>query len=103
MQDSRFTEINVHPGSKVEMPFEVSGSGHVLKWEFMTRHANIGFWVFYHSEPGASKDQWEAVVGVSVVEKTRCHCHIVPEIGGCSCTKPGTCQFQKFDIDVTLR
>ncbi|XP_072164294.1 SEC14-like protein 2 [Diadema setosum] len=85
MQDSRFTEIHVHPGSKVELPFEVSGSGHVLKWEFMTRHANIGFGVFYHSEPGASKDQWEVVV-----EKTRCHCHIVPEIGGYSCTKPGT-------------
>ncbi|XP_054748836.2 SEC14-like protein 2 [Lytechinus pictus] len=85
MHEGRLTEVFIGHGSKLELTYEVKEKDHVLKWEFMTRHNNIGFGVFYKPSPDTSRDQWE-----EVVEKTRCSCHLVPEIGGYSCDKLGT-------------
>ncbi|XP_797087.2 SEC14-like protein 2 [Strongylocentrotus purpuratus] len=85
MHEGRLTEVNIGHGSNLELTYEVKEEGHVLKWEFMTRHNNIGFGVFYQPSPDTKRAQWE-----EVVERTRCSCHLVPEIGGYSCEKLGT-------------
>ena len=92
MISARFSEIYVIL-QVLRIPLKIYFELHVsdcscARWEFMTRHLNIGFGVFYKPSADAKRNEWE-----EVEEKARCSCHFVPEIGGLSCTKLGTCEF----------
>uniref|UniRef100_A0A8C4DXE5 SEC14-like lipid binding 8 n=1 Tax=Dicentrarchus labrax TaxID=13489 RepID=A0A8C4DXE5_DICLA len=78
--------MTVSRGSSQQLDYEILFPGCVLRWQFATEGADIGFGVFLK----ARKGEWmKAAQMLEVVPSQRYNAHLVPEDGSLTCERPG--------------
>ncbi|XP_035292244.1 SEC14-like protein 2 [Anguilla anguilla] len=78
--------ISVRPGSSHQLEYEILFPGCVLRWQFESSGADIGFGVFMKKKMGERKRAGE-MRGVLLSE--RYNAHLVPEENSITCMDPG--------------
>ncbi|XP_068613353.1 SEC14-like protein 2 [Brachionichthys hirsutus] len=76
----------VKRGSSQQFDYEILFPGCVLRWQFATESADIGFGVFLKDRKGERK---KAAEMRAVVPSQRYNAHLVPEDGSLTCERPG--------------
>ncbi|CAG07787.1 unnamed protein product, partial [Tetraodon nigroviridis] len=76
----------VKRGSSQQLDYEILVPGCVLRWQFATESADIGFGVFLKERKGERK---KATQMREVVPSQRYNAHLVPEDGSLTCQQPG--------------
>ncbi|XP_042818651.1 SEC14-like protein 4 isoform X2 [Panthera tigris] len=82
-------KMTVARGSFVQLENEILFPGCVLRWQFASHGADIGFGVFLKTKTGERKRAGEMV---EVLPIRRYKAHLVPEDGSLTCLKPGVCK-----------
>ncbi|KAL2092133.1 hypothetical protein ACEWY4_011931 [Coilia grayii] len=78
--------VSISRGSSHQLEYEVLLPGSVLRWQFSTEEADIGFGVFVKARLG----EWQRAAQMKeVVHSDRYNSHLVPEMGSLTCTEPG--------------
>ncbi|XP_063051726.1 SEC14-like lipid binding 8 isoform X2 [Engraulis encrasicolus] len=78
--------VSISRGSSHQLEYEVLLPGSVLRWQFSTEDADIGFGVYLKERMG----EWQSASQMrEVVRSDRYNCHLVPETGCHTCTEPG--------------
>ncbi|XP_044051106.1 SEC14-like protein 2 isoform X1 [Siniperca chuatsi] len=78
--------MTVSRGSSQQLEYEILFPGCVLRWQFATEGADIGFGVFLK----ARKGEWKKAAQMQeVVPSQRYNTHLVPEDGSLTCERPG--------------
>uniref|UniRef100_A0A7N6A8M9 SEC14-like lipid binding 8 n=1 Tax=Anabas testudineus TaxID=64144 RepID=A0A7N6A8M9_ANATE len=78
--------ITVSRGSSQQLDYEILIPGCVLRWQFASEGADIGFGVFLK----AKKGEWKKAAQMQeVVLSQRYNSHLVPEDGSLTCELPG--------------
>uniref|UniRef100_A0A8D3ATT9 SEC14-like lipid binding 8 n=1 Tax=Scophthalmus maximus TaxID=52904 RepID=A0A8D3ATT9_SCOMX len=78
--------MTVSRGSSQQLDFEILFPGCVLRWQFASEGADIGFGVFMK----AKKGEWQKAAQMEeVVASQRYNAHLVPEDGSLTCERPG--------------
>ncbi|XP_042193700.1 SEC14-like protein 2 [Callorhinchus milii] len=78
--------VTVNRGSSLQLEYELLFPGCVLRWQFMTESADVGFGVFMKTKSG---ERQKAGDMVEVVPNQRYNSHLVPEDGSLTCREPG--------------
>ncbi|XP_069070736.1 SEC14-like protein 2 isoform X1 [Pleurodeles waltl] len=78
--------LTVNRGSSEQLEYEILFPGCVLRWQFMSDSADIGFGVFKKTKAG---ERQKAGDMIEVVTTDRYNAHLVPEDGSLTCTNPG--------------
>ncbi|KAF3851486.1 hypothetical protein F7725_013258 [Dissostichus mawsoni] len=76
----------VSRGSSQQLDYEILFPGCVLRWQFASDGADIGFGVFVKAKKGEKK---KAAQMEEVVLSQRYNAHLVPEDGSLTCERPG--------------
>ncbi|KAK5870689.1 hypothetical protein PBY51_003614 [Eleginops maclovinus] len=76
----------VSRGSSQQLDYEILFPGCVLRWQFASEGADIGFGVFVKAKKGEKK---KAAQMEEVVASQRYNAHLVPEDGSLTCERPG--------------
>ncbi|XP_034027033.1 SEC14-like protein 2 [Thalassophryne amazonica] len=78
--------LTVSRGSSQQLDYEILFPGCVLRWQFASEGADIGFGVYLK----AKKGEWmKAGQMQEVVHSQRYNAHLVPEDGSLTCERPG--------------
>uniref|UniRef100_A0AAY4CRF1 SEC14-like protein 2 n=1 Tax=Denticeps clupeoides TaxID=299321 RepID=A0AAY4CRF1_9TELE len=78
--------VSISRGSSHQMEYEVLFPGCVLRWQFASDGADIGFGVFKKARLG----EWQrAGQMLEVLPSQRYNAHLVPEEGSLTCADPG--------------
>ncbi|XP_036454744.1 SEC14-like protein 2 [Colossoma macropomum] len=78
--------VSISRGSSHQLEYEILAPGCVLRWQFCSEGADIGFGVFLKKKLG----EWmKAGQMQEVVPSQRYNAHLVPEDGSLTCTEPG--------------
>ncbi|KAM8761196.1 SEC14-like protein 2 isoform 1-T2 [Acanthopagrus schlegelii] len=78
--------MSVSRGSSQQLEYDILFPGCVLRWQFATESADIGFGVFLK----ARKGEWKKAAQMQeVVPSQRYNAHLVPEDGSLTCERPG--------------
>uniref|UniRef100_A0A8C6M5P1 SEC14-like lipid binding 8 n=1 Tax=Nothobranchius furzeri TaxID=105023 RepID=A0A8C6M5P1_NOTFU len=78
--------ITVSRGSSQQLDYEILFPGCVLRWQFASEGADIGFGVFLK----AKKGEWKKASEMQeVILSQRFNSHLVPEDGSLTCERPG--------------
>ncbi|XP_059192971.1 SEC14-like protein 2 [Centropristis striata] len=78
--------VSVSRGSTQQLDYEILFPGCVLRWQFASESADIGFGVFMK----AKKGEWKKAGQMEeVVPTQRYNSHLVPEDGSLTCERPG--------------
>ncbi|XP_062308114.1 SEC14-like protein 2 [Osmerus eperlanus] len=78
--------LTVSRGSTEQMEYEILFPGCVLRWQFASEGADIGFGVFMK----AKKGEWQKAGQMQeVVPSQRYNAHLVPEDGSLTCSQTG--------------
>lgn len=78
--------MTVSRGSSQQLDYEILFPGCVLRWQFASESADIGFGVFLK----AKKGEWKKAAQMEeVVPSQRYNTHLVPEDGSLTCERPG--------------
>lgn len=78
--------LTVSRGSTQQMDYEILFPGSVLRWQFASEGADIGFGVFMK----AKKGEWKKAAQMqAVVPSQRYNAHLVPEDGSVTCERAG--------------
>ncbi|XP_029366518.1 SEC14-like lipid binding 8 isoform X2 [Echeneis naucrates] len=78
--------MTVSRGSSQQMDYDILFPGCVLRWQFASENADIGFGVFLK----AKKGEWKKAAQMQeVVPSQRYNAHLVPEDGSLTCERPG--------------
>lgn len=78
--------VTVSRGSTEQMEYEILVPGCVLRWQFASEGADIGFGVFKKSKKG----EWQKAGQMQeVLLSERYNAHLVPEDGSLTCSQPG--------------
>ncbi|XP_070759972.1 SEC14-like protein 2 isoform X2 [Enoplosus armatus] len=78
--------MTVSRGSSQQLDFEILFPGCVLRWQFATEGADIGFGVFMKARRG----EWKKAAQMQeIVPSQRYNAHLVPEDGSLTCERPG--------------
>ncbi|KAM4615793.1 SEC14-like protein 2 [Polymixia lowei] len=78
--------LTVSRGSTQQMEYEILFPGCVLRWQFASEGADIGFGVFLK----AKKGEWQKAAQMQeIVPSQRYNTHLVPEDGSLTCERPG--------------
>nr|XP_019961578.1 PREDICTED: SEC14-like protein 2 [Paralichthys olivaceus] len=78
--------LTVSRGSSEQLDYEILFPGCVLRWQFSSEGADIGFGVFLK----AKKGEWRKAAQMQeVVPSQRYNAHLVPEDGSLTCERPG--------------
>ncbi|CAB1432798.1 unnamed protein product, partial [Pleuronectes platessa] len=78
--------LNVSRGSSQQLDYEILFPGCVLRWQFSSEGADIGFGVFLKNKRG----EWKKAGQMQeVVPNQRYNSHLVPEDGSLTCERPG--------------
>ncbi|GCB63434.1 hypothetical protein scyTo_0014620 [Scyliorhinus torazame] len=80
--------VTVNRGSTFQSEYEMLFPGCVLRWQFLTESADIGFGVYLKTKVGERQKAGEMV---EVVPNQRYNSHLVPEDGTLTCQEPGVC------------
>ncbi|KAG7280956.1 hypothetical protein CRUP_022967 [Coryphaenoides rupestris] len=105
------TEL-VNRGSSLQLEYEILAPGCILRWQFSSEGADIGFGVFLKSHKG----QWQKAAQMTeVVSSQRYNSHLVPEEASLTCQQAGVyvlrfdntysllkCKRIQFTVDVLL-
>ncbi|CAH1802360.1 unnamed protein product, partial [Owenia fusiformis] len=86
------TKVQIGRGSTCSIEIKVTAPKTILRWCFQTEGNDIGFGVFYKTDP----DQRKVSQMQTVLTSTRVNCHMVPEDGNVECTQTGIYVF-RFD------
>uniref|UniRef100_H3ABD0 SEC14-like lipid binding 8 n=1 Tax=Latimeria chalumnae TaxID=7897 RepID=H3ABD0_LATCH len=78
--------ITVNRGSSQQLEFDILFPSCVLRWQFMSEGADIGFGVYLKTKIGERQKAGEMV---EVVRNQRYNAHLVPEDGTLTCQDPG--------------
>ncbi|CAJ1069387.1 SEC14-like protein 2 isoform X2 [Xyrichtys novacula] len=78
--------MTVNRGSTQQMDYEILFPGCVLRWQFATEGADIGFGVFMKAKKGERK---KAAQMEEILPSQRYNSHLVPEDGSLTCEHPG--------------
>ncbi|XP_051887849.1 SEC14-like protein 2 [Pristis pectinata] len=78
--------VTVNRGSSFQSEYEILFPGCVLRWQFMTENADIGFGVYLKTKIGERQKAGEMV---EMVSSQRYNSHLVPEDGTLTCMEPG--------------
>ncbi|KAF7642831.1 hypothetical protein LDENG_00250040 [Lucifuga dentata] len=78
--------LSVSRGSSKQLDYEILVPGCVLRWQFASEGADIGFGVFLKAKRG----EWKKAAQMEeVVASQRYNTHLVPEDGSLTCERPG--------------
>ncbi|KAG7476888.1 hypothetical protein MATL_G00087560 [Megalops atlanticus] len=78
--------ITISRGSSHQIDYEILFPGSVLRWQFASDGADIGFGVFMKTKVG---ERQKAGDMLEVVPSQRYNSHLVPEDGSITCADPG--------------
>ncbi|XP_069789506.1 SEC14-like protein 2 isoform X2 [Narcine bancroftii] len=78
--------VTVNRGSSFQSDYEILLPGSVLRWQFMTENADIGFGVYLKTKIGERQKAGEMI---EMVCNQRYNSHLVPEDGTVTCMEPG--------------
>ncbi|XP_072034161.1 SEC14-like protein 4 [Amphiura filiformis] len=78
---------DISRGSSLKLQYHVCNPGTILRYEFRTKHYDLGFSVWKQNDDGSIDE---------ILEKQRYNCQMVPEDGHITLEQPGT-YFVKFD------
>ncbi|KAL4636016.1 SEC14-like protein 2 [Arapaima gigas] len=78
--------VTISRGSSHQLEYEILFPGSVLRWQFATEGADIGFGVFLKPKMGERR---RANNMQEMVPSQRYNAHLVPEDGSLTCTDPG--------------
>ncbi|KAL8180538.1 UNVERIFIED_CONTAM: hypothetical protein K2H54_027165 [Gekko kuhli] len=78
--------VMVSRGSTHQVEYEILFPGCVLRWQFMSDGADIGFGVYLKTKAGARQHAGEMT---EMYPNQRYNAHLVPEDGSLTCTDPG--------------
>ncbi|XP_024908804.1 SEC14-like protein 2 isoform X1 [Cynoglossus semilaevis] len=78
--------LTINRGSTRQMDYEILFPGCVLRWQFASEGADIGFGVFLKAKKGERK---KAAQMEEVLPSQRYNAHLVPEDGSLTCDQPG--------------
>ncbi|XP_060105585.1 SEC14-like protein 2 [Heteronotia binoei] len=78
--------VMVNRGSSHQVEYEILFPGCVLRWQFMSEGADIGFGVYLKTKAGARQHAGEMT---EVYPNQRYNAHLVPEDGSLTCADPG--------------
>ncbi|XP_063769455.1 SEC14-like protein 2 isoform X2 [Pseudophryne corroboree] len=79
--------VTINRGSSQQMEYEILFPGCVLRWQFQSDGADIGFGVFRKTKAG---ERQKAGDMIEVLPNERYNAHMVPEDGSLTCADPGT-------------
>ncbi|KAM8960670.1 SEC14-like protein 2 [Pelodytes ibericus] len=79
--------VTINRGSSQQMEYEILFPGCVLRWQFQSDGADIGFGVFRKTKAGERQKAGEMI---EVLPNQRYNAHMVPEDGTLTCAEPGT-------------
>ncbi|KAE8634037.1 hypothetical protein XENTR_v10002181 [Xenopus tropicalis] len=79
--------LNINRGSSQQMEYEILFPSCVLRWQFQSDGADIGFGIYRKTKAGERQKAGEMV---EVLANQRYNAHMVPEDGTMTCTEPGT-------------
>ncbi|XP_077353926.1 SEC14-like protein 2 [Festucalex cinctus] len=77
---------SVARGAVLQLDYHVGAPGSLLRWQFASDGADIGFGVFRRTAPGG---QQKPTAMLEVVPSQRYNAHLVPEDSGITCPEPG--------------
>uniref|UniRef100_A0A8C7PCE4 CRAL-TRIO domain-containing protein n=1 Tax=Oncorhynchus mykiss TaxID=8022 RepID=A0A8C7PCE4_ONCMY len=80
--------LTVSRGSSQQLEYEILFPGCVLRWQFSSDGADIGFGVFMKGKIGERQNAGQMQ---EVVPSQRYNAHLVPEDGSLTCSEPGVC------------
>ncbi|XP_018617892.2 SEC14-like protein 2 isoform X1 [Scleropages formosus] len=78
--------VSISRGSSHQLEYEILFPGCVLRWQFASDGADIGFGVFMKPRMGERRRAGDML---EVVPSQRYNAHLVPEDGSLTCTDPG--------------
>nr|XP_020852368.1 SEC14-like protein 3 isoform X3 [Phascolarctos cinereus] len=78
--------VQISRGSSHQVEYEILFPGCVLRWQFMSDGADVGFGVFLKTKMGERQRAGEMM---EVLASQRYNAHMVPEDGSLTCTEPG--------------
>ncbi|XP_036385797.1 SEC14-like protein 2 [Megalops cyprinoides] len=78
--------LTISRGSSQQIEYEILLPGSVLRWQFASDGADIGFGVFMKTKVG---ERQKASDMLEVVPSQRYNSHLVPEDGSLTCVDPG--------------
>ncbi|KAK6305992.1 hypothetical protein J4Q44_G00229170 [Coregonus suidteri] len=78
--------LTVNRGSSQQLEYEILYPGCVLRWQFSSDGADIGFGVFLKGKMGQRQSAGQML---EVVPSQRYNTHLVPEDGSLTCSEPG--------------
>ncbi|EFX85496.1 hypothetical protein DAPPUDRAFT_300430 [Daphnia pulex] len=84
---SYMTSLSVSKGNKKKLEFQITTTNSLLKWEFMTEEADIGFSIYYLKANGEKG---------YLVTPEKIQSHLMMEVGEVNCTRVGT-YIMEFD------
>ncbi|XP_077441840.1 SEC14-like protein 2 isoform X1 [Vanacampus margaritifer] len=76
----------VSRGAVLQLDYDIAAPGSLLRWQFASDGADIGFGVYRRTAPGG---QQKMAAMLEVVPSQRYNAHLVPEDGGVTCPEPG--------------
>ncbi|XP_075425022.1 SEC14-like protein 2 isoform X2 [Ascaphus truei] len=79
--------VTISRGSSQQMEYEILFPGCVLRWQFQSDGADIGFGVFRKTKAG---ERQKAGDMIEMLPNQRYNAHMVPEDGSLTCAEPGT-------------
>ncbi|XP_012320429.2 SEC14-like protein 2 isoform X4 [Aotus nancymaae] len=80
--------VQISRGSSHQVEYEILFPGCVLRWQFMSDGADVGFGIFLKTKMGERQRAGEMT---EVLPNQRYNSHLVPEDGTLTCSDPGIC------------
>nr|XP_020450733.1 SEC14-like protein 2 [Monopterus albus] len=90
--------MTVSRGSSQQLDYEILAPGCILRWQFASEGADIGFGVFLKTKKGEWKKAGQML---EVLPSQRYNAHLVPEDGSLTCEHPGV-YVLRFDNTYSL-
>uniref|UniRef100_A0A8C9X7X2 SEC14-like lipid binding 7 n=1 Tax=Sander lucioperca TaxID=283035 RepID=A0A8C9X7X2_SANLU len=89
--------VTVSRGSVFQLEYDVTAASSLLRWQFASDGADIGFGVYRRTKKGGGQKVAEML---QVLPSERYNAHLVPEDSCLTCTEPGVCDLRS---DCTFR
>uniref|UniRef100_A0A8C9RTH7 SEC14-like protein 2 n=1 Tax=Scleropages formosus TaxID=113540 RepID=A0A8C9RTH7_SCLFO len=78
--------VVINRGSSHQLEYEIISPGCVLRWQFASQGADIGFGIFMKTKVGTRQRAGDML---EVLPSQRYNAHLVPEDGSLTCADPG--------------
>ncbi|XP_055369326.1 SEC14-like protein 2 isoform X2 [Betta splendens] len=78
--------VTISRGSNFQLEYDVTAANSLLRWQFASDGADIGFGVYRRTNEGGRQKPAEML---QVLPSDRYNAHLVPEEGGLTCSEPG--------------